>query len=291
MNAHHKRLRGAFTFGLVGLSLLITAPLAAQHRRGTTSEVLGRADTSAWQGHARLTVTRAYPSDVAVSLAARVGPKLERAVATCAVAEPKLRQAAGRPITLRYKVDLKRGVRHIEPRLVKDRKAPRSLIRCVTAHIKAAEIVHPSRPETARQAELSVALWAIPRASVEANRGLGQKQRRKVARVNLETIEVVSGPLVVDEVRKLTRRHARAFTYCYERELVKNPFLSGSVVLRLDVAGDGRVRQAEVLQTTIRDGGDVVATCVARQSARLRFTSTAKASEIKLRAVFTSIHR
>jgi len=77
----------------------------------------------------------------------------------------------------------------------------------------------------------------------------------------------VAGALEKSHVNAVVRRRASAFRYCYERELVKDPTLKGTLELKIAIGGDGRVSTVSVgdgLNATVRN-------CVASKVKRLRF--------------------
>jgi TonB family protein len=93
------------------------------------------------------------------------------------------------------------------------------------------------------------------------------------ARVNLRSTESVVGSGVVDKkaLSAVFRARGSALQSCYERELKKNPSLSGKVVIRFTIGPAGRVTSASVL--THMPGSNAVGDCVASRVQGWKFPS------------------
>lgn len=78
-----------------------------------------------------------------------------------------------------------------------------------------------------------------------------------------------TGVLDQAEIAKVVRRRTGAVKNCYERQLKRNPKLSGTVKIQFTIQQSGRVGQASVLQNTTNDGA--LGTCIVSQIKRWRF--------------------
>ncbi|HUU00998.1 MAG TPA: AgmX/PglI C-terminal domain-containing protein [Myxococcota bacterium] len=79
----------------------------------------------------------------------------------------------------------------------------------------------------------------------------------------------VLGSLSMSVVRRVVRKNTNAVKYCYEKELIKNPSLSGKVVVNFIIAADGRVQQARIESSTI--GSKQVEKCIIYAVRRFKF--------------------
>ena len=79
----------------------------------------------------------------------------------------------------------------------------------------------------------------------------------------------VVGGLSQEVVGRYIKRYWAQFKYCYERELSKDPNLYGKVTITFTIAGNGRVSEAQVIQTTMHNAN--VEECVLRVVRRIRF--------------------
>lgn len=64
---------------------------------------------------------------------------------------------------------------------------------------------------------------------------------------------VVLGSLDKELIRRVVRQHLAQLQYCYERELQRSPELAGKVVMKWVINGQGRVTQAQVAETQLRN--------------------------------------
>jgi len=71
-------------------------------------------------------------------------------------------------------------------------------------------------------------------------------------------------------VHRIIRRHIHEVVHCYENELIKDPALTGRVVLHLEIGADGLVTQARTESDTIRDSQ--VLACIAGKAAAWQFS-------------------
>ncbi|HEY1955353.1 MAG TPA: AgmX/PglI C-terminal domain-containing protein [Polyangiaceae bacterium] len=74
------------------------------------------------------------------------------------------------------------------------------------------------------------------------------------AHLRPETV-TVTGRLSRDEIQRIVRRHFSRFRFCYERELVKDPTLAGTIATRfvIDAKGDVTSSASDPSKTTITD--------------------------------------
>jgi TonB family protein len=63
---------------------------------------------------------------------------------------------------------------------------------------------------------------------------------------------VVDGPLALSVVEGVIRAHMGQIRYCYEKQLVRSPSLTGDVVVRFGIAPSGAVSEAETISSTFR---------------------------------------
>lgn len=64
---------------------------------------------------------------------------------------------------------------------------------------------------------------------------------------------VILGGLDQDVIAAIIRRYLSQIQNCYEQQLVKKPQLKGKVTVAFTIAGDGSVRAAQVLETTLKN--------------------------------------
>jgi TonB family protein len=79
----------------------------------------------------------------------------------------------------------------------------------------------------------------------------------------------VVGGLSQEVVGRYIKRYWAQFKYCYERELSKDPNLYGKITITFTIAGNGRVSEAQVIQTSMHSAN--VEECVLRVVRRIRF--------------------
>ena len=77
-----------------------------------------------------------------------------------------------------------------------------------------------------------------------------------------------SGPLSQRELTLVVRHRMGAIRYCYQRELNRQPSLSGQVVVRIQIDEAGVVRESTVLRDI---GGSAVGACVNSRFVRMKF--------------------
>ncbi len=88
--------------------------------------------------------------------------------------------------------------------------------------------------------------------------------------------EVITvGALSASQVDEVVKRHLSSIKYCYQRQLPRNPSLSGKVVVRFVIASDGSVSAANPSMTSMNDGA--VEQCVSGRFLRMQFPKPAGA--------------
>jgi len=103
-----------------------------------------------------------------------------------------------------------------------------------------------------------------PARGVAGGRGL------KEARVKVTTGTPSGdlGNLTAAQINKVVRSRKNAIRACYERQLQRNPKISGKIILRWTIV-EGTVTKAKVKSTTMRNGA--VEDCIVRQVMRMKF--------------------
>ncbi|MFZ9890169.1 MAG: AgmX/PglI C-terminal domain-containing protein, partial [Myxococcota bacterium] len=89
--------------------------------------------------------------------------------------------------------------------------------------------------------------------------GLGGKGDREPS-VSIGT-PVVFGSLDKEIIRRVVRENQAQIKYCYEREMTRTPGLNGKIVMKWVITGSGSVRQAQVVETTMKN--KAVESCLA----------------------------
>jgi hypothetical protein len=99
--------------------------------------------------------------------------------------------------------------------------------------------------------------------------GLGRGREREV-QVGMETGNPdAEGGLTRDQINRVVRAHASAIRYCYEKELQRQPSLSGKIELAWTIRPNGNVDRARVATTTM--GSRAVEGCMERQLRNWQF--------------------
>ncbi len=98
--------------------------------------------------------------------------------------------------------------------------------------------------------------------------GLGGKAERRVGAVKAQAPEV-DGSLDPKEVARYVRARLRSIQDCYNRELKRNPSLSGKIEIEFTIGENGRVEDTEAI--TNKMGSSAVANCIMGRIKRWRF--------------------
>ena len=84
--------------------------------------------------------------------------------------------------------------------------------------------------------------------------GAGRLGVKKERDINISAgAAVIQGSLDKELIRRVIKRHIAQIRYCYERELQSSPGLFGKVATRFVISAAGRVQQAKVEQTTLKN--------------------------------------
>jgi hypothetical protein len=89
--------------------------------------------------------------------------------------------------------------------------------------------------------------------------GLGAKADRDVTMT--QGTPVILGSLDPEIIRRIVREHSGQIRYCYESELTRTPGLLGKIVMKWVINGEGRVIQAQVAETQMKNAN--VENCLA----------------------------
>lgn len=102
-------------------------------------------------------------------------------------------------------------------------------------------------------------------------RGVSAARGRKVKRVPKVRVgsPVVMGSLDRNVIQRVIRRRLNGVRYCYQRELQRDPYLQGKVVVHFVVNERGRVAAASIKSSTL--DSPAAENCIVRQMKRLRF--------------------
>lgn len=102
--------------------------------------------------------------------------------------------------------------------------------------------------------------------------GRGRLSGRSKPKVILKsTGTTILGSLSKETIRRIVRRHLNEIKFCYERELQKQPDLSGRVSIKFLIDGNGIVKRAVVANSTIANAN--VDQCIAATVRRMTFPS------------------
>jgi Ca-activated chloride channel family protein len=101
--------------------------------------------------------------------------------------------------------------------------------------------------------------------------------------ISLAMPSVTSGDLDRSVIRRYIKRHIAKITYCYEKELLRTPKLSGTVATRFTIAGTGRV--IDVSATGL--GNKEVETCIAGVIKTIEFPNVPGAGLVQINYPFT----
>ncbi len=105
---------------------------------------------------------------------------------------------------------------------------------------------------------------------------LGHRGKARV-RIRKGRTRIIGG-LSQEVVGRYIKRYWAQFKFCYERELSKNPNLYGKITTTFTIAGNGRVAEAQVIQTTMHNTN--VEQCLLRVIRRIRFPAPKGGGEV-----------
>lgn len=80
---------------------------------------------------------------------------------------------------------------------------------------------------------------------------------------------VIMGTMTPDQVDLVIKRHLSQIRFCYQRQLPRDPHLSGKVSVRFVIAGDGTVSLAKVHDSSL--GNEEVERCIVDRFFRMQF--------------------
>ena len=80
---------------------------------------------------------------------------------------------------------------------------------------------------------------------------------------------MVTGALDRELIVEVVKRHMNQIRYCYQRELTKDPALTGKLVIDFVISAEGTVSQSKVKSSTM--GNEAVEQCVVGRFARMAF--------------------
>lgn len=116
---------------------------------------------------------------------------------------------------------------------------------------------------------------------------LGEKKVAAVqSKIATESPEI-EGQMDEETVRKIALKNQVSLKYCFQKAQARNPELSGKIVVRLTIDGDGNVTDVLVEQSTIDD--QEMVSCVLRMVKRWKFPATGGEVNITFPLVFMSV--
>lgn len=116
---------------------------------------------------------------------------------------------------------------------------------------------------------------------------LGEKKVAAVqSKIAAESPEI-EGQMDEETVRKIALKNQVSLKYCFQKAQARNPELSGKIVVRLTIDGDGNVTDVSVEQSTIDD--QEMVSCVLRMVKRWKFPATGGEVNITFPLVFMSV--
>jgi hypothetical protein len=91
--------------------------------------------------------------------------------------------------------------------------------------------------------------------------GLGARADRDISMT--PGTPVVMGSLDKEIIRRIVQEHASQIRYCYEHELTRTPGIFGKIMMKWVINGDGKVTQAGVAETQMKNSN--VEDCISRK--------------------------
>lgn len=118
--------------------------------------------------------------------------------------------------------------------------------------------------------------------------GVKVRKRKRIrikSRIAFEAMET-EGTLNKSKLRRLIARKRRTVQYCYEKELKRQPGLSGKITVRIVIALSGRVSRVSILSNSLNRA---VGSCMKRKIKRWRFPKPeGDAATVELPFLFSS---
>jgi len=96
---------------------------------------------------------------------------------------------------------------------------------------------------------------------------------------------LVMGSLNKDLIRRVFQQQRPKFKYCYEKALLRDPQLSGKLVLRVVIGGDGKVTTVEIDRGSTL-GSEEVSSCVLAAAKTMRFPTPAGGGQVIVKYPF-----
>jgi hypothetical protein len=96
----------------------------------------------------------------------------------------------------------------------------------------------------------------------------GPKSEGGVGRIGGDPI--ILGALDKSLIDRVIKQNFNQIKYCYQRQLPSNPSLSGKIVVKFVISGDGSVFQAKTHSSTMAGGG-AVQSCINQRFLRFQF--------------------
>jgi hypothetical protein len=84
---------------------------------------------------------------------------------------------------------------------------------------------------------------------------------------------ITIGSLRSDQIDRVMRRNLSKFRYCYQRQLQRDPSLSGKITVRFTIDKKGQVSRAAIHSSAMND--EAVESCIKKQTFRLTFDEPA----------------
>lgn len=89
-------------------------------------------------------------------------------------------------------------------------------------------------------------------------------------------------------IRAIVRSHLAAFGHCYEQLLATVPSAEGRVLMRMTIAADGIIGDAEVVQSTIPSMPPEMTTCMVEAARTMHFAAHPEATVVNYPFVFSA---
>ncbi len=94
-------------------------------------------------------------------------------------------------------------------------------------------------------------------------------ERQKQAAKPVSNKLIVIGSLPIEVIRRVMRTHINEFSYCYQRELLRNPKLSGKIMIKFTINEKGSINTAKVSHSTMNNKS--VESCLTNKIKRIKF--------------------